>query len=107
MITITFFSKQGYRFGFESSGHAGYDESGYDIVCAGVSSAVQLTVNGITEIVKATAKVEVKENRIALYLQEESENAIYFLDAFYLQMQLLEETYSEYIKIIDREDLSC
>ena len=36
--------------GFEISGHSGYAEAGEDIVCAGVSSAVQLTVNAVVEI---------------------------------------------------------
>ena len=35
---------------FSVSGHAGYDDYGHDIVCASVTSAVQLTANGITEV---------------------------------------------------------
>lgn len=43
MIVAEFFRKNGEITGFKVSGHAGYDESGRDIVCAGVSSAVMMT----------------------------------------------------------------
>ena len=50
MIVAEFFRKNGEITGFKVSGHAEYDESGRDIVCAGVSSAVMMTANLITEI---------------------------------------------------------
>ncbi|NLT08046.1 MAG: ribosomal-processing cysteine protease Prp [Ruminococcus sp.] len=45
MIRAEFFESNGYLVGFSFSGHSGYAESGSDIVCAAVSSAVQLTAN--------------------------------------------------------------
>ena len=52
MIVAKFFKSSRKFIGFQISGHAGFAESGYDIVCASVSSAVQLTANNITEIFK-------------------------------------------------------
>ena len=43
--------------GFRVTGHAGYAESGSDIVCAGVTTAVQLVANGITECAGIIAEV--------------------------------------------------
>ncbi len=40
-------SKEGAYKGFECSGHAGYADSGYDIVCAAIS---MLTINTINSI---------------------------------------------------------
>ena len=57
MIVAEFFRKNGEITGFKVSGHAGYDESGRDIVCAGVSSAVMMTANLITEIFRFEAEV--------------------------------------------------
>ena len=37
-------------FGFEMFGHAGYGEPGKDIVCASLSAASQMTVNGLVEM---------------------------------------------------------
>lgn len=40
--------------GFHLVGHAGYGESGFDIVCAAVSSAAYLTVNTVTDVLSVT-----------------------------------------------------
>lgn len=45
MIKADFYQSDGKYREFTISGHAGYAESGKDVVCAAVSSAVQLTVN--------------------------------------------------------------
>lgn len=46
------FAVKGEKFiGFTVKGHSGYAESGNDIICAGVSSALMLTVNTITVLV--------------------------------------------------------
>lgn len=45
MIQAKFYKKNGKFLGFRVSGHSGYADAGEDIVCAAVSSAVQLTVN--------------------------------------------------------------
>ena len=54
MIQFRLAERNGNFVGFSVSGHAMFDEAGRDIVCAAVSSAVQLTVNGITEILHQT-----------------------------------------------------
>ena len=57
MIVAEFFRKNGEITGFKVSGHAGYDMFGKDIVCAGVSSAVMMTANLVTEIFGFEAEV--------------------------------------------------
>lgn len=47
MIKAIFYQKDGITFGFSVTGHAGYDESGKDIVCAGVSALVINTINSL------------------------------------------------------------
>ena len=50
MITAEFFLR-GERFlGVSVRGHAGYAAYGHDVVCASVTSAVELVANGITEM---------------------------------------------------------
>ena len=49
MIRAEFYGSKGLLTGFRFSGHSGYAESGSDVVCASVSSAVQLTVNMLEE----------------------------------------------------------
>ncbi|WP_347281427.1 ribosomal-processing cysteine protease Prp [Turicimonas muris] len=45
MISAEFYETKGKLTGFRLSGHAGFALNGRDVVCAAVSSAVQLTVN--------------------------------------------------------------
>ena len=63
MIRAEFYEKQGLLTGFKFSGHSGYAESGKDIVCAAVSSAVQLTANILDELGFAP-QVTVEDNVI-------------------------------------------
>lgn len=101
MITVTFHRNKEILCGFDMSGHAGYDESGYDIVCAGASTAVQMISNAITEILEMPASLVVEDNRIALSLKDGSviPESVLFLESFSLQMQLMEEEYPEYITL--------
>lgn len=57
--------------GFDVSGHADYADEGEDIVCAGVSSAVMLTANTITECYKSNAKVFAGDGSIKLELERD------------------------------------
>jgi len=73
MITAEFIKKDSFLIGFKVSGHANFGEYGQDIVCASVSSAVQLVCNTITECFKVNAKVSVDEhNGISLKLMDTS-----------------------------------
>jgi uncharacterized protein YsxB (DUF464 family) len=79
MILAEFFQSSSDKrlLGFAVSGHAGTAESGQDIVCASVSSAVMMTANNVTEFFGEAfglkAKVQVLENDILLKLTEDTE----------------------------------
>ncbi|MEF9853498.1 MAG: ribosomal-processing cysteine protease Prp [Hydrogenoanaerobacterium sp.] len=105
MISAKFHLKNGRYVAFAVSGHAMFAGYGQDIICASVSSALQLTVNGITEILKIAADVVVEENEISLTLPNDCDrqDANAFICAFCLQVQLLEETYPKNIKLIISE----
>ncbi len=85
---------------FEVTGHAGFAPAGEDIVCASVTSAVQLTANGITEILGVPATVLVEENKVSLTLPPfPQEGAREFLQALYLHFTLLEQEYPQHITV--------
>lgn len=50
MIRAGFFRSGEMLTGFEIKGHAGFAENGSDVVCAAVSSAVQLIINLLDEL---------------------------------------------------------
>ena len=100
MIQATFFGTPKKLSGFSLSGHAGYDDYGHDIVCASVSSAVQMTVNGVTEVLELNANVNVEENLIEMKLSEQNaQKAQPFLQALLLHLNLLSEDYEGTIQV--------
>lgn len=99
MTTVTFKKSDELFCGFTVTGHTGYADSGEDIVCAAISSAVQLTINGIDEFATKKLDVEVKDAFIDCTLTESNEIAQAFLGAFYIHVKSLLEDYNKYIKI--------
>jgi len=69
MIRIAFFRKEGRIVGFESEGHAGYADSGSDIVCAAVSALLITCVNGLESVLHIEPVV--RQNDEAGYLKAE------------------------------------
>ena len=101
MITARFFIDNGLLVGFSVNGHAGAAPTGSDIVCASVSSAAYMTVNTITEIVKADGKPEVGAGQIKLVLsQDEAKRSQELLLGFQLHMRELSKQYPQRIRII-------
>lgn len=49
-ITIYHESKTNHICGFQTSGHAGYAESGMDIICSAVSALTITAINSIDEL---------------------------------------------------------
>lgn len=87
--------------GFKVSGHADYGEYGQDIVCASVSSAVQLVCNTITECFNVNADVSVGENgTIALELLPPKDSpATTLIEGLKLHLELLSEEFPNTINI--------
>jgi uncharacterized protein YsxB (DUF464 family) len=64
MIQITFYKNSiGDYIGFKSLGHAGYAESGHDIVCAGVSVLVINTINSLETFTQDEIKLKIDEKK--------------------------------------------
>ena len=100
MIRVEFTKSGELLTSFSVSGHAGYDDYGHDIVCASVTSAVQLTANAITEVLKLPAKVDVEENLIRVTLpSRQREKGQPFLQALLLHLRLLAQDYEGTIQV--------
>lgn len=102
MITAEFIKKDNYLIGFKVSGHADFGEYGQDIVCASVSSAVQLVCNTITECFKGDAKVLVDENNgISLKLIDTPMDSpcTTVLNGFKLHLEVLSEDFPKRINL--------
>ncbi len=92
--------------GFDISGHSGYDESGKDIVCAAVSSAAYMTINTITDVIGVQADVDIHDDLGCMKLLVCGEclsDCNYILQGFKNHLLMLEEMYSENIKVFYKE----
>lgn len=94
MIKADFYRKNGIYCGFIISGHAG-GRYGQDIICAGVSSAVMLTVNTVTDFFVADADIKVQENKVGLRLNDPQKDSIARALVFSLEnhLRMLSEEY--------------
>lgn len=87
-------------------GHAGYAESGSDIVCAAASVLAQNAVNSIEQFTEDTFTVEINENSGELYFRIDagySDETELLLNSLILGLQGIEEEYMEYIDVIFEE----
>ena len=62
MTTITFRTEGDRIVGFDSQGHSGYAEAGADIVCAAVSSTIDLVIATINDVLGLAASVKIRES---------------------------------------------
>lgn len=92
------FAVKGEKFiGFTVKGHSGYAESGNDIICAGVSSALMLTVNTITDFFSVAADMDIRPDKdgYAKFRLKPPfvDDACTMLRSFYKHLTILEEEY--------------
>ena len=99
MITTAFHRRDGALLSATVSGHAGYAPAGEDVVCAAVSSAVQLTANALTEVLGTAARVRVSENTVSIVPEAGEQRSQAFLQSLLLHLELLAEDYPGTVKV--------
>ena len=116
MIKFTFFKRDGVYYGFEEKGHAGYAESGDDIVCSAVSAMTMLIINAIEVAYASDVEYTIDEDttdikvvaRGALTEFESDERKRFaisgLIEAYYLQLNDMLEEYYDYLDISEQED---
>ena len=99
--------------GFEMFGHAGYGEPGKDIVCASLSAASQMTVNGFVEMLGVDCEdLVVEQNPIWGILKVRIPDNLHYnmashclLRSFEVYVGMLAEQYPQHINY-ERSDIS-
>ena len=110
MTTITFRSEGGRIIGFDSQGHSGYAEEGADIVCAAVSSTIDLVIATINDVLGLAASVKVRESdasisfRLPGGLGQTAESTCQaLLTGLMLYFTELHDEYPENIEVLEEE----
>lgn len=84
-------------------GHAGYAEEGQDLVCAGASSIVVGMMNALDEMTPKTCDFLMEKGHVEILVKKVSNDNQILLEALIYQLQTLQETYNQYITIIEQE----
>ncbi|CCZ85991.1 putative uncharacterized protein [Firmicutes bacterium CAG:631] len=96
-VNVTFIDQKIQQ--IEISGHANFDRHGKDIVCAGVSAIVYGSINAIDQVKKNQIEFKIKEGYTFIKVKKDSSNLQLLLKMMLVQLQTLEETYGQFIKI--------
>lgn len=100
MLKAVFHKKNGRFCGCSVSGHAGYAERGQDIVCAAVSSAVQLSANLLTQAFQEPAVIgcDPETSTVSIRLTDKcSLEAASVLDTLYIHLCSISEEFPDTI----------
>ncbi|MBR6682348.1 MAG: ribosomal-processing cysteine protease Prp [Clostridia bacterium] len=116
MIKFTFFKRDGIYYGFEEKGHAGYAESGDDIVCSAVSAMTMLIINAVEVVYASDVEYTIDEDTTdikviakgALPEYEEDERKRFaisgLIEAYFLQLNDMLEEYYDYLDVSEQQD---
>ncbi len=105
MITVVVFkNKQNQIIRFTVNGHAGFAESGSDIVCAAATVAAMTAVNGLTDVANIAMEPQVASGHIDCVLPsvlsaKQRHDADVLLNSMMLTFDNLAELYADYICI--------
>lgn len=103
MINVYFLVQPtGEAVGFSIAGHAGYAESGRDILCAAVSSAAYMVVNMITDVLMLSPLTLREDESGELFLRLHEKDAAVCRDVFSglkLHLLNLEQQYEDAINV--------
>lgn len=93
---------------FKITGHAYADEPGKDIVCAAVSMLTQTIILGLSEVLKIQVSYEIADGYLACWIpqglsQRDRQQVNNLLDTMVLGIRNIQESYSQYIIVHDKE----
>jgi len=108
MTTVTLdILPSGHISGFRATGHAGFAESGSEIVCAAISAILQTAYCGLTQVAGLFVGLEMKDGCMTVILERElsereRHDADVILETMRQGLLSLKEAYPEYLNIDER-----
>jgi hypothetical protein len=105
MITIKVTRKDGSYLDFESKGHAGYAEEGYDIVCAAVSVLIINTVNSLETFTEEVFEAKERDGFVSIHFSKQNTpQGKLLMDSLLLGLTEIEHSYNNrYLTVKVRE----
>lgn len=86
--------------GLTVDGHAGYAETGKDIICAAVSALAQGLVHSLDALTDDSISYRIRDGHIDIEYKNLSEQGKLLIDSFFIAASDIQGTYGEqYVKI--------
>ena len=89
--------------GLQIRGHANYAEHGKDLVCAGVSSIAVGLLNALSQLCEESCTCSMSEGNIGVEILQVNQINQLILRTGIIQLQTMELSYKNYIKITKTE----
>lgn len=83
--------------------HAGYGDKGQDLVCAGVSSIAVGTMNALDQLCQDMCDLQMQEAYIHILVKQQSSTVQTVLTTMCIQLETMQESYSNFLTINDQE----
>lgn len=85
--------------GIEISGHAGYAETGKDIVCAGVTALTQTLIRSLEHLTRDEIEYGILTGKVDIHYRNLSEEGKLLVDFFFIGVCLIADEFPEYVRI--------
>lgn len=89
-----------YDGGITVKGHAGYADTGQDIVCAAVSVMVQTLIASIEGLTEVKIQYDISPGRADITHGNLSERAQLLIDSFFVGVQMIADEYPYNVQVI-------
>lgn len=105
MIHASFYKKSDKIYGFKIFGHSGYDVFEKDIICAAVSTCVEMALNMLEECkdIKSSISIEEQEAvidfRILSNVEKVNNICFFVLNGLQKELKIIEEQYGDFLKV--------
>ena len=108
MTKIFVFKKENKICGFQVKGHSGYADEGHDIVCSAISTAAQMALVGLKEVLKLDVDFEMMDGFMSVHLKKEDveqNSAQTILFAMEKTFEEITKQYSRFVKMEVKKDV--
>lgn len=106
MTKITIFKKNGKIYEYQIKGHSGFAEEGSDIVCAGISTAGQMALVGLKEVLGLGLQSDIKDAYLHVIIEGfQNESAQAILNAMEKTLEDISKNYAKFVKMEVRDDV--
>lgn len=85
--------------GITVSGHAGFAETGKDIVCAGVTALTQTLISSIKGLTEDEIEYDVSPGRADIHYRNLSEEGILLVDSFFIGICMIADEFPDCVRI--------